>query len=520
MEEIVAEHLGEEDLDAVLGQALEVDAAARAAAPGRRWARRGCAPSPSRRCGTGPSAPPARTACGSPAKLRFSCEALAASRIRSSSSRMVFSYSRTTSTRLAGGAPPADQRSASRASAYSTSMSRAITSRMPGRSTLTIDLAAVVQAATCTWAMEAAASGWLSKLRTARSSGRPQLRSIGRRAPRAGNGGTWSCSFTSSSAMSGGSRSRRVDMRLAELHEDRPQFLAAPGAGARRGSRRGCAGTRSRARGRTGSAAAGTGASRARSRRARGAPARAGSRAAVPSTRSFIAFAPADAAQRAHALLEAATRASSRSDCSRKSLDVAQVAARLRRAAPGRGARARGSRPRSCSVRVPAAAAPVAERRAARARPGAPGTGPITRAELVLPGPGAAAAASSRNCCATSRIAVDAARRRGGSRPAGSRAGSASSASGAAADASHRRQRCARRRSCKRAGRGECSDAAQRRAVQSYLAGCGPSSALQQFAARAASRPRARSDRQRALDHVLGAASVHGSRGARRRCRR
>ncbi len=49
-------------------------------------------------------------------------------------------------------------------------------------------------------------------------------------------GGTRSCSFASSSAISRGSRSRRVEQQLAELDEDRPQVFQrlAQAHGARR----------------------------------------------------------------------------------------------------------------------------------------------------------------------------------------------------------------------------------------------------------------------------------------------
>ena len=98
MEEVVPEHLREEDLDAILGQALEVrahfaqpvDVADRHAVDALHHHHVGAAVRSQCTSGT--------CSCGSPSKLRLSCAALAASRIRSSSSRMVFSYSRTTST--------------------------------------------------------------------------------------------------------------------------------------------------------------------------------------------------------------------------------------------------------------------------------------------------------------------------------------------------------------------------------------------------------------------------------------
>ena len=113
-----------------------------------------------------------------------------------------------------------------RASAYSTSRSRSMTARMPGRSTLT----------TTSWPFSSRRRVHLRDRgrgqrrlvearehlaeRACRRRARPCSRAI-----RAGNGGTRSCSLASSSAMSAGSRSRRVDTRLAELHEDRAELL-------------------------------------------------------------------------------------------------------------------------------------------------------------------------------------------------------------------------------------------------------------------------------------------------------
>ena len=113
-------------------------------------------------------------------QLRRSCEALAASRIRSSSSMMVFSYSRTTSMGLRRRLP-SQWRSAIRASSCSTSRSREITLNMSGRSTLTTTSRVLAplsgtsgrNSATCTCAMDAAASGVSSKLENTCSAERP-----------------------------------------------------------------------------------------------------------------------------------------------------------------------------------------------------------------------------------------------------------------------------------------------------------------------------------------------------------
>jgi hypothetical protein len=65
--------------------------------------------------------------------------------------------------------------------------------------------------AKCTCAIDALATGIASKLAKTASIGRPNATSTIARATGAGNGGTRSWSLASSSAMSGGSRSRRVD---------------------------------------------------------------------------------------------------------------------------------------------------------------------------------------------------------------------------------------------------------------------------------------------------------------------
>ncbi len=84
-------------------------------------------------------------------------------------------------------------------------------SRMPGRNILTTTSSPPLSVAACTCAIEAAASGVSSKNAKISASGRPNVDSIVATAILPSNGGTWSCSSASSSAMSTGSKSRRVD---------------------------------------------------------------------------------------------------------------------------------------------------------------------------------------------------------------------------------------------------------------------------------------------------------------------
>ena len=183
---------------------------------------------------------------GEPSKLRRSCEALPASRIRSSSSRTVFSYSRTTSMGLRR-LLPSQLLCAKWASACSTSRSRAITACMPGRSTLTTTSRVFAplrstsgrSSAACTCAMDAAASGCLLErrehllggaavgllddgARDAAVEGRHAVLELGE--------------------LLGDVRGQQVaarGQRLAELHENRARAPAAPRAAATaRGSSR------------------------------------------------------------------------------------------------------------------------------------------------------------------------------------------------------------------------------------------------------------------------------------------
>jgi hypothetical protein len=81
----------------------------------------------------------------------------------------------------------------------------------PGRSTLTTTSWPLRNRAACTWAIDADASGRSSKAAKTSVTGWPYAASISARACGPGKGGTLSCSLASSSAMSSGSRSRRVE---------------------------------------------------------------------------------------------------------------------------------------------------------------------------------------------------------------------------------------------------------------------------------------------------------------------
>ena len=109
-----------------------------------------------------------------PWKLRRSCEALAASCMRSSSSRIVFSYAHDLGGTQApvlrvGRAPGARARASPRGPARCR--------RAPWSQHLDDDLLSALSAAACTWAIEAAASGASSKLSKASATGRPYARS-------------------------------------------------------------------------------------------------------------------------------------------------------------------------------------------------------------------------------------------------------------------------------------------------------------------------------------------------------
>ena len=175
-----------------------------------------------------------------PCMLRRSCAALAASRTRSSSSCRYLSNSATTSRgfrRLAVGRQPLDP---ARHGAHQREV--VVDRRQHARPQhLHRDLAAVFQhrevhlrdrGARHRLGLEA---GEHRIDRAAEARARPAARAIA-----AGNGGTRSCSLASSSAMSGGSRSRRVDSTCPNLtkigpRRSRPSRSRSPrGASSRR----------------------------------------------------------------------------------------------------------------------------------------------------------------------------------------------------------------------------------------------------------------------------------------------
>ena len=111
------------------------------------------------------------------------------------------------------------------ASAYSTSMSRSIISRMPGRSTLTTTSSPVRRRAACTCAIEAAASG-VSSNSANTSLDRAAVGALGDRA-RLGAGKRRHVVLQLRELVGdvGGQQVAARGQRLAELDEDRPQFL-------------------------------------------------------------------------------------------------------------------------------------------------------------------------------------------------------------------------------------------------------------------------------------------------------
>ena len=174
-----------------------------------------------------PSGPSGTSSSGECSKLRRSCEQFAASRVRSSSSCSVFSNSATTS-RGRSRLPSRHSFSSSVAAVCISEMSFSITWAMFGRSTLTATGVPSGSSAKWTCATDALATGVWSNDRNTSSIGlavdaderRLDLR-------RTGNGGTRSCSFASSSAMSGGRRSRRVDSIWPNLTKIGPSSSSA-----------------------------------------------------------------------------------------------------------------------------------------------------------------------------------------------------------------------------------------------------------------------------------------------------
>ncbi|MNY10029.1 hypothetical protein D3C86_1429830 [compost metagenome] len=122
--------------------------------------------------------------------------------------------------------------------------SLSITGSMPGRSTFTATsrpwFGPPRSVAKCTCAMDALATGVCSKFSNNSESGRPSDFSMILTASTGSNGGTWSWSIASSSAMSGGIRSRRVDSTCPNLTKIGPSAVSA----IRRRSPRGCSSLR------------------------------------------------------------------------------------------------------------------------------------------------------------------------------------------------------------------------------------------------------------------------------------
>jgi len=128
----------------------------------------------------------------------------------SSSSKTKVSNSRTTF-RGCTLAPLCMNFSASLATVANKSISLRNCLPMPGRTTLTTASRPSCRVAGCTWAIEADASGVVSKEANISATGSPRDFSMMLRASSPGNGGTWSCNKASSSAMSWGNKSLRVD---------------------------------------------------------------------------------------------------------------------------------------------------------------------------------------------------------------------------------------------------------------------------------------------------------------------
>ena len=162
--------------------------------------------------------------------LRRNCVAFEASRTKSSSSCKYLSNSATTSRGLRR-LPSDDSLSSQRAMVCINSRSLLMTLSMPGRNTFTATSRSTpwvfFNLAKCTWAIDALAMGVRSNWLKISSTGRPKARSIDATATSEGKGGTWSCSLASSSAMSLGSRSRRVDSTCPSLTKIGPKCSSA-----------------------------------------------------------------------------------------------------------------------------------------------------------------------------------------------------------------------------------------------------------------------------------------------------
>ena len=165
-----------------------------------------------------------------PCMLRRSCAALEASRTRSSSSCRYLSNSATTS-RGFKRLPSLDKRSSHCAMVRISPRSFSIALSMPGRNTLTATSRTCPSLpriwAKCTWAMEALATGMRSNDTNSSSTRAPKARSMVATATSDENGGTRSCNKANSSAMSVGSKSRRVDKTWPNLTKMGPSDSSA-----------------------------------------------------------------------------------------------------------------------------------------------------------------------------------------------------------------------------------------------------------------------------------------------------
>ena len=175
--------------------------------------------------------------------LRRNCAALEASRTKSNSSCRYLSNSCTTS-RGFKRRPSSFKRSIQPAIMCIKRKSLSMTCSMPGRSTFTATSCSTPSRsrirAKCTCAIEALATGSRSKCTNSSDKGLRKERSIVVIATSAGNGGTRSCNNASSCAMSGGNKSRRVDMTCPNFTKMGPKRSNAK----RKRTPRGCLGLR------------------------------------------------------------------------------------------------------------------------------------------------------------------------------------------------------------------------------------------------------------------------------------
>ena len=162
---------------------------------------------------------------GSSRNSRAKRWALLASRVRSSSARVVAansSNSRSRSTRRRTGRQIHSQRTASRTAARSVSTRVS----MPGRRTLTTTRSPLARRARWAWAREAAPTGSGSTSSNRASTGRPKSSSIRRAISGKGTGGTRSWRPASSRVISTGSTSTRVLRNWPSLISTPPSSTA------------------------------------------------------------------------------------------------------------------------------------------------------------------------------------------------------------------------------------------------------------------------------------------------------